>query len=310
MATHPRIVRALRFISSVVLYLCLGTVSLSQQPIRNDTVFVNVTAIDKASKPFTRLRQEHFKVFEKNEPLEITFFDSTEQPLSIALLFDFSSSMTVKRRNAAVLAADSIAEAGNQLNDYRFTVFSASARSFCDDGCTAAELPALLAKLDTSYPGRNTAFFDSCLAALKTLKSAANRRRALVVFSDGQDTFSRAIFNDVRDALRRSNVTLYAFTLVSDSDEGSSLNIEGREILEKLTEMSGGDAFFSKERKDVPEIAKLIAQEMRYQYTLGFKPALKTADQQPHSIKIRLEVPTSEKVPSLSLRYRQYYFTN
>jgi Ca-activated chloride channel family protein len=298
---------------SLFLLLILSvttTLTLGQQPsvAVGGNVYLTVTVTDDYGRPISGLKQEHFSVLEKKTPLDITHFGAEGGPASVAFALDLSSSFGAKPKKEAVQVADQIRGGLIPSSDYLVVSFSETPRLICELGCGETDAANALHSLAQATPQHNTALYDACYLALKKLESSKHRKRVLIVFSDGQDNVSKLTFTKLQDALKDSSVTFYAVGIIRAAEAGSSLAQEGGAILDELSAVTGGKAYFPRDRKEMLELADVIASQINQHYTIGFKPLSQTPDQKWHSIKIKLEFPKgSGKSPHL--RYRAGYYS-
>jgi VWFA-related protein len=122
-------------------------------------------------------------------------------------------------------------------------------------------------------------------------------RRVILLISDGEDNQSRATSEQVIEAARRAEVTVYAVS----SNPGNT-KTTGNRLLEKLAEETGGRVFFPSSLTDVGQAFKTIEEELRSQYALSYKPAGFLADGRFRRIEIR----TPDK--NTLIRARKGYF--
>jgi Ca-activated chloride channel family protein len=98
---------------------------------------------------------------------------------------------------------------------------------------------------------------------VKKIKEAHNPKRAILLITDGEDPRSRYFLTDVPNALRESDVQIYAIGIVnthySDFDQGRS----GRAVLEEMAQVTGGKAFFPNSVYELQEICTKIAIELK-----------------------------------------------
>ncbi|MBD0325962.1 MAG: VWA domain-containing protein, partial [Pyrinomonadaceae bacterium] len=128
----------------------------------------------------------------------------------------------------------------------------------------------------------------------------------LLVISDGQDNDSRYTFSEVRRLLKESDVVLYSIGILGGNDPGSSLGLQGQGILDELSAVSGGKAFFPNSAPEMDEIFEKIALELRHQYSIGYRPNNFTNDGKWHKIKVRVTPPRG--LPRLFVRAREGYY--
>jgi VWFA-related protein len=126
-----------------------------------------------------------------------------------------------------------------------------------------------------------TALFDALTAALRQLDRGSLARKILLVVSDGGDNASRATFDGVLDAALRRDVVIYTIGLADANDDGAR-----PDVLKKLSEVTGGEAFFPKSNDQIGPTLERIAHDIRSSYTLGYVPDGKHRDGAARRIKV------------------------
>jgi VWFA-related protein len=123
-------------------------------------------------------------------------------------------------------------------------------------------------------PGGGTALYDAVYTACRDqlLKAPASPegsvRKALIVISDGDDNQSRAYPDDAIKMCQRAATIVYAIsTNVSPSRD------RGDDVLKKISEATGGKAFFPKRLEEMADSFHDIEEELRSQYSLAYRPA-------------------------------------
>ena len=227
-----------------------------------DAVQVTVTVTDATGRFASGLPAEAFHVKEDGVPQTVSAFLSEEIPLELVVALDVSQSMTpaipvLKTSAKAFLSALRPTDQVTLLafNDNIFTL----ARRSTD--------PAARAKaVDRLAPWGGTALHDVVLTALN-LVGRQPGRRALVVFSDGDDQSSVATLQQVHDRLERSDAVVYTIGLGRGSREDAL-----KQVLERVASSSGGRAFIS-ERIERLEVAfSQILEELGHQYLVAYSP--------------------------------------
>jgi Ca-activated chloride channel family protein len=117
---------------------------------------------------------------------------------------------------------------------------------------------------------------DAVYLAANHLRGASNRRKALVVISDGEDNHSRYSEKDVQQVLREADAQLYAI---------GGFGWIGYGILEKMVDMTGGRMFGGYAIEDT---TSKIWAELRNQYVLVYKPQNRIRDGKWRKIEVRL----------------------
>lgn len=296
----------------LLLAMITGSAMGQETKPNGSTVRVVVTVADSAGRPVSGLTQEQFSIVEKKNPLEIVSFDAEDKPVSIAFVFDLSTSMSPAFRKSSVQLAGQIVRSSNKANEYAIIGLREAPEVFCELGCNEAETTKALqqvAAVEVKEGRSKTFLFDGCALALKKLETSKNAKQVLIVFSDGLDNSSKLPFNKLRDALKESSVIFYAFGLQSPT-MNALLSQEGGKVLEELGVLTGGKAYFPIETREMTQVADVIAMQLRQQYTIGFKPETQTADNKWHSIKIKLTMPkTTGKSATPFVRYREGYLS-
>jgi Ca-activated chloride channel family protein len=139
---------------------------------------------------------------------------------------------------------------------------------------------------------RQTAMLDALyLAADYANKEGKNRRKAVLVVTDGLDNDSFYKFAEVVAHLREIDVQVYLIGFINDLDKDGGLfkkspkeKAEG--LLNKLAEETGGKAFYPKELSEVHAIAQQISTDLRTQYAIGYYPSNEAKDGTFRAVKV------------------------
>src|SRR5205807_3944778 len=227
------------------------------------TVLLRVTVTDDHSRPITGLKREQFSIFENKQQLDIASFDSNDEPASIAFMLDVSGSIPDAFKNLAAQLVQQFMETSNKSNDYLVIAFNTQAKVLCGWDCRADDLKKALGEIVRVKPQMNTAFYDACDLALTKLESSKYRRQVIIVFTDETgDNASKTSLTRLRSVLRKSSVALYAIGIIHQSNDGSTLGIPGRGILEELALVSGGKACFSRDQKQLRDVVAVVAAQL------------------------------------------------
>jgi Ca-activated chloride channel family protein len=225
------------------------------------------------------LVRKDFSLFVDGRPQEIETFEAANSALSVVLVLDVSTSMTLKLREARAAALEFLAalKPGDRAavltfgtNVVGFTPFST------DRG------PAQKALEDARVSGE-TALYDATSVALRRLREAGGRR-AVVLFTDGEDNRSRMSIDQVIDLARATEASVFAVAQVS-ADVKALLR-----GLDRLAEETGGRAWTISAIRNLPDVFREVVAELENQYFLTFTPA----DQRPrtwHKVEVRMTRP-------------------
>jgi Ca-activated chloride channel family protein len=268
-----------------------------------DLITFNVTVTDIYGRFVSGLNKNAFSVVDQKEPQEITFFSDEDAPVSVGILFDVSGSMSGDKVHRARDALAHFIQTSHDRDEYFLIGFNSRAQLLMD---RTRDGQAVLDKLTFVQTKNNTALYDACYLGVERVQRGTHQKRALLLISDGQDNNSRYTFNELRRVLKESDVVLYAIGILGGSDAGSALGMEGQSILDELSGVSGGKAFYPRSGAEMDDIFEQIALELRHQYSIGYKPKDFITDGKWHKIKVSIHAPRG--LPKLFVRTRDGYF--
>lgn len=300
--------------------------------LKVDTDLTNLlfTAVDKNKHFITTLRQEDIRVLEDGKPQEIfTFQQETDRPLSLAILIDVSVSQRETlpdEKASAQIFVDTI---------FRSERDQVAIVSFTGDATVEQELTADARRvrraierveivLPPGYAGGGvgipdpaasttpvdprmgtTAIWDAVWVTADELLSATSetKRRAIILLTDGVDTSSIKERSEAIDHAVKNDTVIYSIGI------GDSLNYQGieKDTLRKLSERTGGRAFFPEDEKELRTAFAQIQQELRSQYSVAYSSTNKRRDGAYRKVQIEIVNPELRK-QKLRLTYRQGYF--
>ncbi|HEX6278942.1 MAG TPA: VWA domain-containing protein [Pyrinomonadaceae bacterium] len=301
-----------------------------EEEIRIDTEVVNIlfTAQDKERRLLLGLKKEDIRILEDGKPQEvIAFTRQVDLPLSLAILIDTSISQE-RTLPEEKLAAISFLESFIRPNKDEVAVVSFTGESTLEQGMTS-NLQRLRRAIDrvkfvppAGYIGGgvmsptppisstgtkvagSTAIWDSIwVTAEDVLGPAPERtRRAIILLSDGYNTSGQKKLEEAVAAAQKSEAVIYSIGIgdnfYSGVDEGA---------LKKVSERTGGRAFFPRNERQLREAFKQIEDEMRSQYLLAYEPTNTLLDGSYRKIDIELANPDLAK-QKVRLTHREGYF--
>ncbi len=268
-----------------------------------DLVSVSVAVTDRRQAFVTDLTQADFEVIEDGKTQAVTFFergapDARTGETHVGLLFDTSESMgedIALARSAAVRFLNTLSDATDMtLVDFDTEVRVARYGQ--------RDFPRLVERIRSRRPSGFTAMYDALGVYLDG--AADNRGRTiLVLFTDGGDTRSSIRFDEVVTLLRASAVTVYAIGFL-DHQPGT-VRVEQRMRLSRLTEETGGEAFFPRTMDDVGKAYDRVVAGVDAQYTLGYVSSKTTTDGGWRKVEVKVRRPGMN---GLRLHTRRGYF--
>ena len=173
-----------------------------------ELINVTVTVTDRTGRFASGLRQEDFVVYEDDKPVEITHFSAERTPVSLGIVLDTSGSMAGEKMQSARDAIESFLGALPDPDDEFFLYrFSADPDLVSDWTNNRGAVSRNLARV---HPSGGTAMYDAVAEAVPMAQGGQNRKKAIVLISDGNDTNSRLSVSEVRQMVRETEVLVYA----------------------------------------------------------------------------------------------------
>ena len=229
----------------------------------------------------TNLRRDEVKIYEDGRPQKLEHFSQGRAASArLLLLLDASGSMTGELKSAStrmaamqILAAlDPEDEAALAAFDHKYWGVVAFTRDRKQIETAMADIESFGA----------TALHDALARAASDLASHGEGRRAVVVLTDGVDTASQLLADEVLSRSQALDVPIYAVSVVSPIEDPKSERFSGTErpaaattgaaVLARYAELSGGAAFTVSEFAGLQAAATRIVTELKQQYRLGYDP--------------------------------------
>lgn len=261
--------------------------------VDSSLVVLNATITDPSGKPVSTIKQNEFKLLENGKEQKISFFEAQTTPFAAVILIDTSGSMESRvsmARSAAMNFLD-----GLRIDDvasiYNFDSKVSLLQEFSNSHDIAYNA------YDLKAYGM-TVLNDAIFQAAQELGKREEKRRAIIVLSDGMDTKSGKSSDKALKAALSVNATIYTVDMSSIND-GSKERMQNQGILKTFAEKSGGKFVATAGGPAMREAFKNIVGELGTQYTLGFQPEI--SDGKWHS----LEVVVAR--PNLQIRTRKGY---
>jgi Ca-activated chloride channel family protein len=272
-------------------------------PIKKDVdlVLVPVTITDEQDRIITGLDKDNFQVFEGKDPEEIRHFSSDDSPVSVGFILDLSGSMQSKLDRAREAIVE-FCRTANPQDEFFLIEFSDRPQVVADFTHRVEDIQN---QLILTAPQGHTALLDAVFLGVQTMKQASHRKRALLIISDGGDNHSRYTEREVTSLVKEADVMIYAVG-VYDRYFATPEERMGPELLNEISEVTGGRAFTIDNPNSLPEVANKIGMELRYQYLLAYRPNKKLNDGKWRKIKVKLRLPHG--FPRLQVRARSGYY--
>lgn len=252
-----------------------------------DVTRVNIlfTVTDKKGRFVTDLSKDDFDVVENKKSQTIQQFTAeSDLPLRIAILVDTSNSIREQFRFEQQAAIRFIQSVLRPKEDRVMLVSFDSAAEMVAD--LTGDQKKLEEGVKSMRPGGGTALYDAIyFAAKEKLMMDQPRdkfRRAMVIISDGEDTESRMSRDQALEMAQKADVVIYAISTNITRDDK-----DGDKVLRYLTEETGGQAFFPFKIEDLDQSFENIANELRHQYNIFYRPEPLKTDGLYHPVTVK-----------------------
>jgi Ca-activated chloride channel family protein len=264
----------------VVLSSLLGILP-QQPPFHVDTrlVVVYATVRNARGELVTGLERAAFAVFENGKRQPITLFRHDDIPVSLGLLIDNSGSMRTIRPKVEATAL-ALAHASNPQDEIFVLNFNDKAHIDVPFTSDLGQLEAGIGRLDAIG---GTAMRDAITLAQTYLNEHSTRdRKVLLVVTDGIDNASVATSDLVEKQAEQRDTVIFAVGLFSAQDRAR----QGRHELDRLSERTGGMAYYPAGIGDIDGVALEIARQIRNQYTIAYTPVNQALDGTYRTIRV------------------------
>jgi VWFA-related protein len=253
-----------------------------------DVTRVNLlfTVTDKKGRFITDLGKDDFEVVEGKRRQTISDFAAeSDLPLRLGILIDTSNSVRERfkfEQEAASQFIDSVMR--TNLDKALVVSFDTSAELVAD---LINDTDKLTAAIRDLRPGGGTSLYDAiyfaCRDKLSQDQPRHKFRRAIVILSDGEDNQSRYTRDQALEMAQKADVVMYAI-----STNITRIETDGDKVLKYLAEETGGRAFFPFKVEDLDQSFENIANELRHQYNISYRPEPLKTDGLFHAIDVRV----------------------
>lgn len=302
-----RIAVSLVVVAACLLWAVKLPLALETQPSPTPSQSVKLTMIvtDKANHSVDDVRQEEVQLVEDKLPRAISLFSKDVRPADYGLVLDASGSF--RSLLGAVVGAAKILISANQPEDETFVESFVNTEHIETPQAFTGDKTKLSAALDSLYVrGGQSAVIDAVYLAVKHTVEyrgrLADRRRAVVLFTDGEDRASYYNTDQLVKLLRENDVQVFVVGLVNLLDKEAGLirkspREAAERLLNRIAEESGGRVFFPRDAKGLSEATAQIAHDLHFQYLIGFEWQSRPGEKGPRKFKIKLtDAPGREKL--------------
>lgn len=290
-----------RILLATLLTLFTFTFTIAQNDddvitVDSSAVVLNAAVTDVAGKAVNGLTQKQFRVFEDGIEQQIASFGAEETPFAAVILLDTSGSMEERvtlARSAAIQFLD-----GLRLDDEASVYHFHSKVEMVQDFSNSRDLRDLA--FDLKANGM-TVLNDAIYKAAQLLSTRSEKRRAIIVLSDGADTKSGRSSDAALKAAVLANATIYTVDMSPITTAGGKDRLQNQSALKNFAEKTGGKFIATPGGVAMRDAFKRIVEELGQQYTISYQPSNTTKDGKWRAIELRIAR------PNLTIRTRKGY---
>jgi Ca-activated chloride channel homolog len=273
-----------------------------------DLVMMHTSVYDKSGRFVSGLKQGDFKVYEDGIEQNITSFSQEDVPLSMGLLIDLSGSMRsrIDKVNSAALA---FIRASNPEDQVFLIGFNENVELLQD---YTNDIDEVTDSLENTIVSGGTALYDAIYLGVQKAHNGTKPKKAIVVITDGEDRDSYYSLDEMVAKVQESDVQVFAVGFLGTvPDKGlfgrfsKSVPEKAHDALQRISEETGGKAYFPKDSSEMGTIVAEIAHELRNQYSIAFISSNSARDGSWRRMKIELG---SKDAANLHARYRRGYY--
>ena len=272
---------------AIILLAAVAAFAQDDDVVRTTTenVVLNLTVTDKAGKYVKGLKLSDFKVYEDGvevKPEMVASFSLHESPYAAVVLLDSSGSMEARftlARSAAIRFLDGLRQE-DVAAVYRFDSKVERVQEFSGGRDLAPTAYAVRARGMTSLN-------DAVVEAARTLAERPEHRKAIVILSDGMDTFSKATSEKAVETALAVGASIFAVDM-SDMHIAGTTGRQGAAQLQSFAEKTGGRFVATPGGQALRDTFAGIADELGHQYTIAYRPVNKTRDGKWRKLEVKL----------------------
>ena len=276
--------------------------------VQTRLVNVALNVVDSKGAPIGGFEKQDFLIFENGKPQRIAVFErEATSPLSIVLAIDASMTVITSERLEREAAKRFVRATVREQDEIALMDFADEVREVVPFTNQPRRIEQGLGQMQH---GDETALYNAIYLASQRLGAtspATNRRRVLVVISDGGDSVEHGEnYEDAIEQAQRAGAIIYSIIMVPIASDAGR-NTGGEHALIQMSEDTGGKYYYVEDPADLEPAFRHVSEDLRTQYLLGYY-APPGGDAAFRRIKVKLADPSREGM--YSLRYRTGYFAD
>jgi len=231
-------------------------------------VLVPVTVIDGQGRFIVGLEPGNFQLWEDKVEQGILSASAEDTPISVGVILDTSGSMKDKLGVARDAATTFLRTVLNKDDEFFLIRFADRPQVAVDFTAQTSRISGNLIAMDAKG---STALYDAVYDGLHKLRDAANGRKVLLVITDGEDNRSRYTFSNIREYVKEQDIQIYAIGIGDPSNPQFGTDGGGRDRIEELTDLTGGQSFFPNSVSELGDLCFRIGVEIKNQYVIAYR---------------------------------------
>ncbi len=266
--------------------------------LETNVVVLNVTITDNKERYVSGLKVEEFSVLEDSSPQNIISFGYEETSFAAVILLDTSASMEKKLTLERAACANFVngIRAGDSFAIYSF---GGAKIKKLQEFTEVRDIPDSV--WDLRAEG-NTPLYDGIIKAAEALAKRQERRRAILIVSDGADTQSKSTLEQAMRKAIGAHILIYAVDMSDATVYGAPPRDNGAEVMKTMAARTGGKFFRTPGGNKLREAFANTVDELRHQYTLTYESSNERLDGRWRAVEVRIAR------PKLNVRTRQGYY--
>jgi len=245
------------------------------------------TVTDRKGRFVTNLAKEDFEVIDSKQPQEVLEFTAeSDLPLRLGILIDTSNSIRDRFKFEQDAAIEFLNNTMHANQDRAMVVSFDTKTELVSD--LVSDTEKLATAIRNLRPGGGTSLYDAiffaCRDKLSQDQPKHKFRRAIIIVSDGDDNQSEYTRDQALEMAQKADVVLYAI-----STNISKVESDGDKVLKYFTSETGGQAFFPFKVEDLEQSFENIANVLRHQYNIAYRPEPLKTDGLFHIVDLRVK---------------------
>lgn len=268
--------------------------------INSNLVTVPASVIDAQGRPVTDLKLEDFELRVDGQPKPISELGSSETPVTLAVLFDNSSSLTAARefeRQAAIRFFRSVIRPIDMAAIYSVSTYPTLSQPLTNDVRMLVRTIERFGK-----PEGATALFDAVVQAADYLRPFQQGRKVIVIISDGSDTISETHFDAALQRAQAADCQIYAVQ-TGHIENANLRDLAAERRMQDFAGQTGGAVYVPRGTGDLDAAFAQISADLAQQYVLSYYPNEERRDNLFRTISVRVLTR-----PNLRVRARKGYY--